>query len=281
MTGLFWFDWMLLALSLANGIVLLWLGLVVLLNTDRRTAGVGLLVAAAWLGSIFFAAHTAILASGEGPASKSLNLWWEIGWLPLLALPLTWYGIVLWYGGFGVDDTLRRRHRLPLILLTALCALLVVAFFATANFPSFLDTVNLRFDVAMTLWGAPWFLVLYPLYMLASLALCFDALLRPASAPTRYGAAARGRARPWLLAANSLLLVVGALVTAIMIWVARTPGPTATNELFGDALPALAAWSVDADAARSLALAITWTDMVVSALLTGVIACISYAPRAV
>ena len=277
MTGFFWFDWPLLTLSLANGIVLLWLGLVVLLNTERRTAGVMLLVMAAWLGSAFFAAHTAILASGEGPASAALNLWWEIGWLPLLALPLTWYGVVLWYGGFGVDPGLRRRHRLPLVLLGLLCAALVVAFFATAGIPSFLDAVNLRFQRTLTFWGAPWFLVLYPLYMLVSLALCFDALLRPAPAPTHYGAAGRSRARPWLLAANSLLVLAGALVTAIMLWVARTPGPTATNELFRSALPSLAGWTANADGARRLALAITWTDLLVSALLSGVIFCISYA----
>lgn len=277
MTGFFWFDWPLLALSLANGIVLLWLGLVVLLNTERRTAGVMLLVAAAWLGSAFFAAHTAILASGEGPASAALNLWWEIGWLPLLALPLTWYGVVLWYGGFGVDPGLRRRHRLPLALLGLLFVALVVAFFATAGLPSFVDAVNLRFEGTLSFWGAPWFLVLYPLYMLAALALCFDALLRPAPAPTRYGAAGRSRARPWLLTANSLLVLAGALVTAIMLWVARTPGPTATNELFRSALPSLAGWSADAAAARRLALAITWADLLISALLTGVIVCISYA----
>ncbi len=277
MTGFFWFDWPLLAVSLTNGIVLLWLGLVVLLNTERRTIGVALLVAAAWLGSAFFAAHTAILASGEGPASDSLNLWWEVGWLPLLALPLTWYGIVLWYGGFGVDRHLRRRHRVPLVLLIVLCVALLLTVFATANFPSFLDAVNLRFDRTITVWGAPWFLVLYPFYMLAALGLSFDALLRPASAPTRYGAAARDRARPWLLAANSLLLLVGALVTAIMLWVSRTPGPVATNELFRSALPSLDGWTTNADAARHLALAITWADLLISALLAGVIFCISYA----
>lgn len=277
MTGYFWFDWPLLALSLTNGIVLLWLGLVVLLNTERRTAGVALLVAAAWLGSAFFAAHTAILASGEGPASESLNLWWEIGWLPLLALPLTWYGIVLWYGGFGIDVALRRRHGAALALLILLCGALIIAFSATASFPSFLDAVNLRFGGAVSFWGVPWFLVLYPLYMLAALALSFDVLLRPPSAPTRYSASALSRARPWLLAANTLLLAVGTLVTAIMLWVARTPGPTATNELFRDALPLLAVWTADADAARRLALAITWTDLLVSALLSGVIFCISYA----
>ena len=277
MTGLFWFDWPLLALSLANGILLLWLGLTVVLNAERRTPGVALLALAAWLGSAFFAAHTAILASGEGPASATLNLWWEAGWLPLLALPLVWYGVVLWYSGFGAAAHGLRRHRLPLALVVLMFAGLTTALFATAGLPSFFDAVNLRFGAVATLLGAPWFLVLYPLYILTCLVLSFDALLRPAPAPTRQGAAARWRARPWLLAANALLVVVCALVAAILIWVARTPGPVAANQLFDRALPLPDAWTANADSARRLALAIAWTDLFVSALLASVIFCISYA----
>jgi signal transduction histidine kinase len=275
MTGLFWFDWSLLALSLANGIVLLWLGLTVLLNTERRTPGVALLALGAWLGSAFFAAHTAILASGEGPASAALNLWWEVGWLPLLALPLAWYSIALWYSGFG--SYALRRHRLPLVVLGIAFAGLVAMLFTTAGLPSFSDAVSLRFVGAATIFGAPWFLVLYPVYILACLALSFDALLRPAPAPTRQGASARSRARPWLLTANSLMMVVATLVAAIMVWVARTPGPAPTNELFSRQLPALQSWTAGTDSARRLALGIAWIDLLVSALLVGVIFCISYA----
>lgn len=277
MTGRFWFDWPLLALSLANGILLLWLGLTVLLNAERRTPGVALLALAAWLGSAFFAAHTAILASGEGPASAALNLWWEVGWLPLLALPLAWYGVVLWYSGYGGEARGLRRHRLPLALTVITFGGLTAAFFASAGLPSFLDAVNLRFGTTATLFGAPWFLVLYPAYILVCVALSFDALLRPAPAPSRQSTAARLRARPWLLTANTLLVVVGGLVAVLLIWVARTPGPTATNELFSATLLPLDPWTATTAGARHLALAIAWTDLLVSALLAVVIVCMSYA----
>jgi signal transduction histidine kinase len=277
MTGHFWFDWPLLALSLANGIVLLWLGLTVLLNTERRTPGVALLALAAWLGSAFFAAHTAILASGEGPASAALNLWWEVGWLPLLALPLAWYGVVLWYSGYGGEARGLRRHRLPLALVVMSFGGLTVALFASAGLPSFLDAVNLRFGAVATLFGAPWFLVLYPAYILLCVALSFDALLRPAPAPSHQSTAARLRARPWLLTANALLVVVGGLVAVLLIWIARTPGPTAANELFSPTLLPLEPWTASAASARRLALAIAWTDLLVSALLAVVIFCMSYA----
>ncbi len=277
MTGYFWFDWPLLALSLANGILLLWLGLTVLLNAERRTPGVALLALTAWLGSAFFAAHTAILASGEGPASAALNLWWELGWLPLLALPLAWYGVVLWYSGFGGEAQGLRRHRLPLALVVITFGGLVIALFTSAGLPSFLDAVNLRFGATATLFGAPWFLVLYPAYILVCVALSFDALLRPAPAPSKQSTAARRRARPWLLTANALLVVVGGLVALLLIWVARTPSPAAANELFSRTPFPLDPWTATTDDARRLALAIAWTDLLVSALLAAVIFCMSYA----
>ena len=277
MTGYFWFDWPLLALSLANGVLLLWLGLTVLLNAARRTPGVALLALAAWLGSAFFAAHTAILASGEGPASAALNRWWALGWLPLLALPLAWYGVVLWYSGFGGPAYGLRRHRPLLALVILACLGLVVALFATAGLPSFLDAVNLRFGSGATLFGAPWFLVLYPAYILVCLGLTFDALLRPAPAPSRQSSAARDRARPWLLAANGLLVVVAAFVAAIMAWVAVTPGPAAANELFNRTFASPSSGAGATGRTGELALAIAWTDLIVSALLAGVIFCISYA----
>ena len=86
-------------MSLFNCVVLLWLGLTVMLNAERRDVGVWLIGGAALLGSIFFAAHTTILSIASQTISPSVNFWWEIGWLPLLALPYAWYGIVLWYGG--------------------------------------------------------------------------------------------------------------------------------------------------------------------------------------
>ena len=40
MTGVVLLDWAIIAVSLFNAILLLWLGLTVLLNADRRTWGV-------------------------------------------------------------------------------------------------------------------------------------------------------------------------------------------------------------------------------------------------
>ena len=143
--------------------------------------------------------------------------------------------------------------------------------------PSFSDAVNLRFGDTALLFGAPWFLVLYPIYILTCLGLSFAALLRPAPVATHQGLAARSRARPWLLAANMLLVIVALLVTAIMAWVARTPGPAATNDLFARTLPLQSGSIPTADSARRLALGIAWADLVISALLTGVICCMGYA----
>ena len=42
MTGSFFLDWAIMAVSLFNTILLLWLGLTVLLNAERRTWGVWL-----------------------------------------------------------------------------------------------------------------------------------------------------------------------------------------------------------------------------------------------
>jgi signal transduction histidine kinase len=279
MTGLFWFDWPLLALSLANGIILLWLGLTVLLNAQRRTPGVVLLALAAWLGSAFFAAHTAILASGEGPASAALNLWWELGWLPLLALPLAWYAVVLWYSGLAAAGQGRRRW-LPFALMSIFFFSLTAGLFA-AGLPSFLDAVNLRFGESATLFGAPWFLVLYPLYILACLGLVYTALWRMPPATTPQRAAARERARPWLLVANTLLVVVALLVAAVMAWVARTADPLPSSgggAPFDRDLPAVAeVWTAGADSIGRLALGIAWADLAISAVLAGVIFCVGYA----
>ena len=105
-------------------------------------------------------------------------------------------------------------------------------------------------------------------------------LRRPAAARAcadAPGAAARSRARPWLLTANTLLVIVAVLVAAIMLWVARTPGPAAANELLSRAAPVQAWWTGHADSARRLALGIAWADLAISALLAGVIFCMGFA----
>ena len=42
MTGILWLDWAILAMSLFNTVLQLWLGLTVLLNAERRSWGIWL-----------------------------------------------------------------------------------------------------------------------------------------------------------------------------------------------------------------------------------------------
>lgn len=56
MTGIFFLDWAVLAVSLFNTILLLWLGLTVLLNAEGRVWGICLAAGGLLLGAIFLLA---------------------------------------------------------------------------------------------------------------------------------------------------------------------------------------------------------------------------------
>src|SRR3990172_1510199 len=105
-------DWATMAVSLFNTILLLWLGMTVLLNAERRTPGIWIAGSMLLTGSVFFLSHTIILASGLDEIRQSLNFWWHLGWFPVVILPYAWYGVMLWYTGLWSekDTPLRRRH---------------------------------------------------------------------------------------------------------------------------------------------------------------------------
>src|SRR5260370_38737874 len=114
MTGQFFLDWSALAVSLFNASLLIWLGLTVALNAERpRRAGAGGLPGAGWgtalialsllLGGLFFVAHSALLTYDLNTVSRGLDFWWHLGWWPVIALPLAWYVLVLWYSGTSTD----------------------------------------------------------------------------------------------------------------------------------------------------------------------------------
>src|SRR4029078_7102343 len=95
--------------------ILLWLGIVVVSNSDRRSWGIWLASGGLLCGGLFFLIHTAIVAGGLRQASTDLDLLWHFGWLPIIASPLAWYVVMLWYAGFlGAqarhNPTLRSIH---------------------------------------------------------------------------------------------------------------------------------------------------------------------------
>jgi len=219
MTGDFFLDWATLAISLHNTILLLWLALTVWLNADRRTRGIAFISGALLLASIFFFSHTAILGLGVSVLSDALDFWWRVGWIPVVILPFGWYGVSLWYSGFFEQATsdLRRRQR----AWFALATILTMALSAWLLFANPLPTVTqiANFQLVSAHW------LLFPLYLIAvflCVLLSLDALRHPAPSSRLMGERARQRARPWFIAAAIVLLIVGVLVGAFIVWITLT-----------------------------------------------------------
>ncbi len=223
-SGAFLLDWATLAGSLFNAILLLWLGLTVLLNAERRTWGTWLGGGALLLAAAFFLSHSAILGHGLLQAGALVDLWWRLAWVPILALPLAWYVIILWYTGYwdGPGTPLHRRHRLWLPVAAVLAAALGALVAFTAAVPAF--SAITRLDLAIpnmpAAGGVPLLVVGYPVYSILCIGLTLDALRDPAPAARVMGDLARRRARPWLAATAVDLLLVSLVVAWAMIWIA-------------------------------------------------------------
>ena len=219
MTGRFSLDWAIMAVSLFNTILLLWLGLTVLLNAERRTWGLWLASGGLLMGGAFFFSHSAILGHGLDYWSQGMDFWWRAGWLPIVALPFVWYATMLWYVGFwdARQTTPRRRHQLGLYL-TALLASGNVALLILGNpLPSFTLLAWLDLSAVPAVDGIPSLILLYSFYLVLCISLALDALRYPGPTERVMGDLARRRARPWLVAASVVLLLASLLVAGVML----------------------------------------------------------------
>ncbi len=206
-------DWAIRAVSLFNTIALLWLGLTVLLNTERRTWGSLLAAGGLLIGGLFFVAHTLIAAGQLQHLTAELSLWWRLVWLPCIILPYLWYLVMLSWTGVLQDH----RQRLILAGMTALglLGLGVLALYplpiasATLREPSLLLVPDDSF---------PLIFLLYPAYSLLAITLALWALRHMAASDRFMGDLARLRARPWLIAASLALLAVSLGVGTIALW---------------------------------------------------------------
>ena len=223
MTGIFWLDWAILAMSLFNTVLQLWLGLTVLLNAERRSWGIWLAAGGLLLGGVFFLSHSAILGYGQDEISLGLNIWWRIGWLPVLCLPATWYLVILWYGGYWESraSRLHSRQRPWLIGVSGLLASLFGLLIFANPLPSLTQLVALDLNATLSLAGIPLLILIYPVYILLCIGLALNVLREPGPTERWSGVQARLRARPWLVAASYVLLLVGLLVGWIMLWIIR------------------------------------------------------------
>ncbi|MBI5054500.1 MAG: hypothetical protein HZB52_14715 [Chloroflexi bacterium] len=238
MTDNFLLDWFSLAVSLFNTILLFWLGLTVLLNAERRTMGLFITGGTLLLGGAFFISHSAILGIGFFDLGEAFNFWLRLGFVPVIAIPFAWYAIMLWYAGFWDREQtgLRKKHRLRLIVITAM-SVGMIALFAWAN-PIATITLTTRYDPAdaVSIGGIPLIVIFYPLYIVLCIASSLNVLRHPNPSQRMMGDLARRRARPWLAATAIVLLIVTLLVTALMLWVTFTASHSTIAEFYSTML---------------------------------------------
>ena len=229
-TGELFLDWAIMSVSLFNTIVLLWLGLMVLLNADDRRPGILMASGSLLLAGAFFVSHSAILGLGLRSVGRGINFWWLVGWVPVIALPFAWYAVTLWYAGFwerGAHSV--RRHR-PWFALSALAAVTVVTLLLLDNpLPPYINIVQLNLPGIPAANGVPLIALFYPLYAVLCMGLSLDVLRRPAPSGRLMGDAARRKARPWLAATSFTLLLVSLLVGWAMLWIALNAHQTSLS----------------------------------------------------
>ncbi len=222
MTGNFLLDWSIIAVSLFNTVLLLWLGLTVLLNAERRTLGVWLVGGELLFGGVFFVSHSAILGYSVTGIGQGLNFWWRVGWLPVVISPLAWYVAMLWYAGYWdtANGSSSLRWQRSWLIVTLLLAIGLIGLLVFANpFPSYTHVIQLKLSATPELGGIPLLILVYPLYIVLCIVLSLVTLRYPGPSARVMGDLARRRARPWLIAASLTLLMVSLLVAWVMAWV--------------------------------------------------------------
>ena len=217
-------NWLSLAVSLTNTILLVWLALTVLLNSDRRSWGIWLGGGGLLLGGAFFVSHTAILSSNLIEMRWSGFLfWWTAGLTPAIILPFFWYVVMLWYAGYwdSRDSALKHRQQwwflLVVILVTGGLLLFAVMVILLASPAPGLDPIR-AFWNGLDRTLLPGVLMGYGIYVVLCITLSLDALIRPGPSHRVMGQFARVRAQPWLIATSGLLLLVSVLVAAVLLW---------------------------------------------------------------
>lgn len=255
-------TWALVAVSLFNTILLLWLGLTLWLNANRHDLGIAVTAIGFLLGSAFFVSHAALLLSDTWQLTRSTTLWLAAGMTPIVLLPFVWYVVLLRYSGFWADraSSLRRRHgpwvaAMAVILVIGLGCLALLGMPYIPGLRALLPWVGpLRELVKTAIFGVPLVALGYPLYVLGCVLLSLEALRRPGASGRVLGDVARARARPWLAAASLLLTLVGALVAAVLAW---TIPNTSRDGYYVFT--------------RTVLTTIGWFDLVISALIAAVV----------
>jgi two-component sensor histidine kinase len=250
----------LLALSLFNAMLLLWLGVTIAFNAARPRSGIYVAGATVVLAGLFFAAHALAVATRYRLAEIDFPPWWIGGWLTVIVLPFAWYGLCLWYAGYIVRNPAYSRARgshylfLPVrrieTVLTAvvltLTLLIMLLFLSLLPLPRDGATRTVSGLLpSLSLGGVPLFAWLYAGDSIFCIALSIYTLrdharLGPHVDPEAQAFVhARTRARPWLFLTAFALLGVAVIASAVLlssIYTLREWPLTLLFEMFADDL---------------------------------------------
>ncbi|MCP4420459.1 MAG: hypothetical protein GY805_27955 [Chloroflexi bacterium] len=240
MSGILLLDWAIMAVSLFNTILLIWLGLTVVFNAEKRDWGVWIATIGLLLGALFFVSHTAIVGLGLNQLTwRNMIFWWTAGLIPAIILPFAWYIIMLWYAGFWNVPHIRLRQRQK-IWLTIITGMLVLGLAALVAGVLLLAIPSGMFDplrsfIRYSIAGIPFLAAGYSVYVVMCIGLSLDALRQPGASRRVMGLEARRRAQPWLASASLALLVISLLVTGVMLWIVQDSRQRTFIEIYQDA----------------------------------------------
>jgi signal transduction histidine kinase len=249
-SGLPLIDVLALTSSLFNTLLLFWLGLTVLFNAESRSWGVLLAASGLLVGAVFFLGHSVLLIQGAGSLIDTFGFWWNAGWLPLIAAPLSWYLLMLWYGGYwdARDSALRRRQSIWLYLALVFTFVLFVLTLLVNPLSGLSQVTYAEAGRVIITGSIPPILLLYPLFILLCTGLSLDALLRPAPSRRPMGELARKRARPALVGASGALLLISLMVGVFFAFLVLPILPASARalipELDQDSISILAAFDL-------------------------------------
>ncbi|MBS1914512.1 MAG: hypothetical protein JST22_21185 [Bacteroidetes bacterium] len=221
--GVPWLDWALVALSIINILLPVWLGLTILLNAEHRRFGIWLAGFGMLAAACFFLFH-AVMLHGEFLALPArLREWWFVGWAPIIGLPYGWAVAMFWFADFWRGRPGRGRTvRIAALLALGLLALAVAFIVVSAGLARGADAggrgAYAEFDILLRTGELPY---VYALYILACIGVALECVLSISATSGTIADIARRRARPWLLATTLLQFGVALLAIGSMFWLYR------------------------------------------------------------
>src|ERR1051326_912105 len=210
----YFLNWAIRSVSLFNTIILLWLGLTVLLNAERRRWGTWVAAGGLLIGGAFFAAHSAEVGVVFATLNTQVDIWWRIIWLPFIFWPYLWYLVIVNYTGMLRTG----RHRVWLVVVSVLSCVALGLLLFSHNLPSYEELTELDPESAFSVGSIPVAMLIYPIYSVLCFVLALSALRHPARSERFMGNLAQRRALPWLIGASMVLLAVSLCVGGLAFW---------------------------------------------------------------